>query len=146
MKKLITLTMTIVALFLSAVSAQAHHVKKPKKIKTKKFLKHVSYKNKGHFNRRGVYVYHTTKKKWINGKKYKMTYKVKVFPSGRKKVKLINVQRVRNHYGYHRVKTYYRTYTIFQNWRPYRVTYKIKRFPNGKIKKKMISKVRLRYL
>lgn len=146
MKKLITLTFTIAALIFGSISVQAKPVKKLRKFKAKKHLKHVS-NNNGHYNRRGVFVYHKTKTKWYFGRKYKLTYKIKVFPNGRKNVKLINIKRVRkNHYGRYGVKTYYRSYTIYQGWKPYRVTYKIKRFPNGYTKKKLVKKVRLRYL
>ncbi len=161
MKKLLTLTFTILALLLSSTALQAQNYKKYKHKKRNKNIYsqnngtyyNTEYRNngyrKGHYNRRGVYVFYKTKYKWYSGRKYKLTYKIKVFPNGRKKKKLIKVQKVRNHnyytnYGYG-VKTYYRSHTIYQGWKRYRVTYKIKRFPNGRIKRKLVKKVRLRY-
>jgi hypothetical protein len=153
MKKILTLTFVITALFLSAIAVQAQPYNKYKKVKAVKYNKHKNNNynkgfynkhknnnyNKGFYNNRGVYVYHTTQYKWIYGRKYKNIYKVKVFPNGRKNVQLVNSVLVPRY----RTQTYYQTKTIRQGWRLYRVTYKVTRYPSGYVSKRIVKKQRL---
>ena len=139
MKKLLTLTFVIAALIIGAVSVQAQSYKY-KKIKAVKHNKYKKNNNYGNYNRRGVYTYHKTKYVWHYGRKYKKTYKVKVFPNGRKKVKLINVQRVSR---YHGARTYYTSKIVRYGWKTYRLTYKVKQYRNGRVKKKLVKKTRI---
>ncbi len=158
MKKLFTLTFTILTLLLSNVAIQAQHYKKHKKRNNAYGQYNQTHYNKtgyrnGHYNRKGVYVFYKTKYKWRYGQKYKNTYKIKIYPGGHRKVKLVKTQRVNNHYynnGYNNgygygVKTYYRSHIVYRGWKRYKVTYKIKRYPNGRIKRKLIRKKRLYY-
>jgi len=164
MKKLITLTFTIMAFLLSSVAIQAQHYKKHKKHNnTYGRYQHTNYYKTGYrngqYNRRGVYVFYKTKYNWRYGQKYKKTYKITIYPNGSRKVKLVNVQRVNKHfyntgynngygygYGYgYGVKTYYKSHIVYSGWKRYKVTYKIKHYQNGRIKRKLISKKRLYY-
>lgn len=144
MKKLVTLTFIITALLLGAIAVQAQPYKKYKKAKAVKYNKYKNnnYNNgyyNGNYNRRGVYVFYRTKYKWHYGRKYKNTYKVKIFPNGRKKVKLVNSVLIRRY----RTQTYYQTRNIRQGWRLYRVTYKITKYPSGYVSKRIVNKKRL---
>lgn len=140
MKKLITFTFIITALILGTTAIHAQPFKKKHKTK---FVKNTGYITNGYnksYNRRGVYTYYKTKYKWHHWKKYKNTYKITVFPSGRKRVKLISSVRAGNHYG---VKSFYRTRIIYNGWKMYRVTYKIKHYPSGFVSKKIVKKRRI---
>lgn len=141
MKKLITLTFVITALLLGAFAIQGQPYKKKNKAKVVKNNRYINNGyNNGNYNRRGVYVYHQTKNVWKHGQLYKNTYKIKVFPNGRKNVKLINSVKVRRN---NRVQTFYRTQNVRQGFRMYRVTYKFTKYPSGYVNKKLVKKQRL---
>ena len=145
MKKLITIITALFALVVGAISISAQPVRnsrgkykpvttaKAPAFKTKKgkgYVNPVLYN--GYYNRRGVYIYETTRVvfKW-NGK-YRNTYRHKVFPNGRHKVKLIKSVKIRHVYP---VSVRYKTETQYFAGQRYTVTYKITRFSNGQRQK-----------
>lgn len=160
MKKLITLAFLITALLLGAITIQAHTGSKKHNKKHRKGIAHgnqnnygntnygnrnyypIGYRN-GHYNRNGVYVFYKQKRVWKYGQKFKNTYKVKVFPSGRKKVKLVKSVPAYRHYGNYGKRVSYKTKIVRYGWKKYRVKYKIIKFRNGRVKKKIVSKKRI---
>ncbi len=145
MKKLIILTLTITALFFGAVAIANAQPRYKNHKKQKQVLNQnadyypIGYYN-GYYNRRGVYIYYINRRVWKRGRLYKNTYKVREFPNGRRKFRLVKSVQLHRHYG---KRVYYRTVIEKRGWRTYRVTYKITRFPNGRIKKKVVKKERL---
>ncbi len=155
MKKLITLAFVITALLLGAIAIQAQPHHKKHKRQTKVFTDNnygydtnyrryntnyrLGYYN-GYYNRKGVYVFYKQKRVWKYGQMFKNTYKIKLFPNGRKKVKLVSSVPVQRRYG---KRVFYRTRIVQRGWKTYRVTYKIIRFQNGRVKKKVVNKVRI---
>jgi len=148
MKKLITIIVAIIALSIVAIATDAAPAK-PKVKRNKKPVYKKSYKNshkynnglyRGHYNRRGVYIYTTTRivSKW-NGK-YKNTYKHRIFPNGRHKVKLIKSVRIRHAYP---VRIKFKSKIVYFGWRKYRLVYKITKFSNGRIKRVVHKKRRV---
>lgn len=145
MKKLTTLLIAITALLLGTATVSAAPKNKYKKVKkpyvkVKKAKKNGLYN--GHYNRRGVYIYH--QHKFVNSRRgvLKNTYKHKIFPNGRHKVNLVNRKLIaKNRYNsYKGVKIIHKVERY--GWRQYLVTYKIKRTWYG-MKKKIIKKKRL---
>ncbi len=138
MKKLLTLA-TLLFLLLAGASAISAKPPKKKKHKPAATLYEPVPQYNGYYNRRGVYIYHSTRIVWRRNGRYRNTYKHKVFPNGRMKTRLINSVRIRPHrYGHGRVRVFYRTKTVYRGWKAYRVTYKIKRYPNGRVKRKIV--------
>ena len=140
MKKLITYTFAITALLIGSLAIQAQPLKKQKV----KFAKSKKYSNtvynNGSYSKRGVYTYYQTKYKWHYGKKYINTYKIKVYPNGRKNVKLVKSVQAKKHFG---GNTHYTTQIVRQGWKLYRVTYKVTKYRGGLVSKTIVKKQRI---
>ncbi|NNE66193.1 MAG: hypothetical protein HKN33_06470 [Pyrinomonadaceae bacterium] len=140
MKKLITIITAIFALSVGAMSIHAAPAKYKPKVNKKTYKKFKKKKKRfrnvnlynGHYNRRGVYIYYTTRIVQTWRGKYKNTYKHKIFPNGRHKVKLVKSKKINHVYP---VRVRFKTKTVYRNGVKYRVRFKIVKYSNGRVKR-----------
>ena len=143
MKKLLTLTTTVLLLLAGTAMVEAKPQYRKKGAKPWISKKKGKGLYNGHYNRRGVYIYHTTRLVRKRRGLYENTYKHKIFPSGRKKTKLISSIFIRPYW--HRPRVFYRNKVVYRGWKKYLVTYKIKKFQNGRVKRKIVKVKRIYY-
>lgn len=153
MKKLYSAAIILTALLAGAASVEAQPRYKKHKKQRQGTVGYDPYPDRGpgvhrdtrrapegYYNRRGVYIYHYTRNVWRRGRMFRNTYKVRIFPNGRRKVRLVRSVPLHRHYGR---RVFYRTVIERRGWRRYRVTYRIVRFPNGRVKRRVVRRVRI---